>query len=218
MKKSQISKLIISGILFTAFTIWTALILFIDVKAAGPNGSAVGFATLNTWFHTISGVHMWLYNITDVLGLLPLGTALGFAIVGAVQLIRRKSLFKVDFDILMLGAHYIAVMLSYLFFEIFIVNFRPVLIEGKLEASYPSSTTMLAISVMIPLIFQVKMRIKGKALKAVAISIISIFSVFMVFARIISGVHWITDIVGGILLSGGLVMLYCALYKICCKK
>ena len=101
------------------------------------NGSRVGFAAINGAFHALTGVHWALYTLTDWLGLVPIGIALGFAVLGLVQLIRRKSLLKVDRDILILGGFYIVVLAAYLLFETVVINFRPVLIDGKLEASYP---------------------------------------------------------------------------------
>ena len=43
--------------------------------------------------------------------------------------------------------------------------------------------------------------------KSAAVFVIA-FSAFMVIGRLISGVHWATDIIGSILLSAGLFMLY----------
>ena len=127
---------------------------------------------------------------------------------GLVQLIRRKSLLKVDRDILILGGFYIVVLAAYLLFETVVINFRPVLIDGKLEASYPSSTTMLALCILPTAMMQLKTRIRGDAVRRAILGILAAFTFFMVVGRLISGVHWLTDIIGGVLLSVGLVMLY----------
>ena len=191
-----------------AFVMWTLLLCFVDVRAIGPDGSSVGFAALNGFVHEKIGVNMYLYNITDWLGLVPIGVALCFAILGLIQLIKRKSLLRVDRSILALGVFYIIVVAVYLFFEIVVINYRPVLIEGCLEASYPSSTTMLVTCVMPSAAIQAKERIKNKALrKGIIIAIIAVIA-FMVVARLLSGVHWITDIIGGALFSLGVVMAY----------
>lgn len=191
-----------------AFVLWTLFVCFVDVKAIGPDGSSVGFAALNGFVHEKIGVNMHLYNITDWLGLVPIGVALGFAILGLIQLIKRKSLLRVDRSILALGVFYIIVVALYLFFEIVVINYRPVLIEGYLEASYPSSTTMLVTCVMPSAAIQAKERIKNKALRQGVIIVIIAFISFMVVGRLISGVHWITDIIGGALFSLGVVMAY----------
>ena len=128
-----------------AFLLWTALIRCVDVQAAGPNGTKVGFAAFNLWFHHLTGVHMSVYTITDWLGLVPIAVCLGFGVVGVFQLIRRKSLIRVDPDILLLGLYYVLVILAYLIFEMIPINYRPILIGGALEASYPSSTTLLGV-------------------------------------------------------------------------
>lgn len=207
-ERSQKRNLSITTGLLVLFTLWTAAVCFIDVQAIGPKDSAVGLATLNESFHELTGVHMLIYTITDWLGLIPLGFILGFALLGLVQLIKRKSLFKVDSDILLLGGFYIIVMVAYVLFEIFVINYRPVLIEGYLEASYPSSTTMLVMCVMPSSILQINRRIKNSRMKFLFSYIMIAFTVFMVIGRLVSGVHWFTDIVGGALLSAGLVMLY----------
>jgi len=122
-----------------AFLLWSAAIQAVDVQAIGPNESSVGFATVNQLLRQQIGVHMLLYRITDWLSLVPLGFAAGFGILGSIQWMRRKSLRSVDIDILVLGAFYVAVLICYCFFEIFVINFRPVLMDGVLEPSYPSS-------------------------------------------------------------------------------
>lgn len=194
-----------------AFVLCTVLVDLVDVKSIGPRGSTVGFATLNRWVHDLTGVHMPLYVVTDWLGLVPFGVALVFAVVGLIQWIKRKSLLRVDRSILALGGFYAVVIAAYLFFETVVVNYRPVLIDGFLEASYPSSTTMLVTCVMPTVIMQCKERIKNKTLGRCVTLMIVGFTIFTVVGRLISGVHWLTDIVGGLLLSVGLVKLYASI-------
>ena len=194
--------------LLAAFLLWTVLIQCVDVRPAGQNGTNIGFATFNLWFHRLMGVHMGLYVITDWLGLVPIFVCLGFACVGAAQLVTRKSLLRVDPDILLLGAYYVAVIFCYLFFEADPINYRPIPIDGAMEASYPSSTTLLVLSVMPTLRFQIDRRSNSAPLRGLVGAIVFAFSAFMVAGRLVSGVHWATDIVGSVFLSFGLFALY----------
>ena len=200
--------------LIAVFVLWTVLVSVVDVRAIGPNGSSVGFATLNGYVHDLTGVNMRLYSITDWLGLVPIGVALGFAMLGFVQWIKRKSLFKVDRGILALGGFYVAVMAVYILFEIVVINYRPVLIDDYLEASYPSSTTMLVMCVMPTAMMQLRASIKNNGLKHCVMILIAAFTAFMVIGRLASGVHWITDIIGGALVSAGLVITYASVSDI----
>lgn len=194
--------------------IWTVAVCFVDVKAIGPKGTTVGFAAVNEFVHCITGVNMMLYTITDWLGLVPIAFAFGFAVLGLIQWIRRKSLIKVDCSIFILGGFYIVVMAVYIFFETVAVNYRPILINGYLEASYPSSTTLLVLCVMPTAFMQLKLRIRNIILRKIVSFAIFGFTAFMVIGRLISGVHWVTDIIGGAILSAGLVMLYYSVCKI----
>ena len=144
-----------------AFIFWTVLVKSVSLAPIGPKGSVVGFSSINSAFHKFTGVHFGLYDLTDWLGLIPVCFMLSFALLGLFQLIKRKSFFKVDFDILALGIFYIVMASVYLFFEFFPINYRPVLINGILEASYPSSTTLLVSCVMPTAAIQLKNRIKN---------------------------------------------------------
>ena len=208
MKKESQRNFYIAICMLLAFLLWTVVIQFVDVQEIGPRGSTVGFATINHFVHTFTGVHMSLYTITDWLGLVPLMFVMGFGTLGLIQWIKRKHLLKVDYSILVLGGFYIVVMAVYVLFEMFVVNYRPVLINGYLETSYPSSTTMLVMCVMPTAIMQFTTLIKKDILKRCVSSTIIAFIVFMVIGRLISGVHWFTDIVGGTLVSAGLVLMY----------
>ena len=194
--------------LLAAFGLWTLAVCLIDVQPIGPDGSAVGFAALNGFLHRLTGVHWWLYALTDWLGLIPLAVAALFGLLGLCQLIRRKSIRKVDGSILVLGGFYVAVIAAFLLFEKCVINYRPVLIDGVLEASYPSSTTLLTMCVMPTAALQLRSRIQNPGLRTALIAAIWLFTALMVLGRLISGVHWFSDIVGGALLSAGLVTLY----------
>lgn len=208
MKKRKRKKLWISIGLFVMFILWTVAVQRFDVQAIGPRESSVGFATMNQFFHNATGVHMMLYTITDWLGLVALFFVLGFGLLGLVQLIKRRSLRKVDYSILLLGGFYVVVMAAYVLFEVFAINYRPILIDGYLEASYPSSTTLLVMCVIPTAIMQFRSRLKNNWVRKALICMLILFTLFMVIGRLISGVHWLTDIAGGVLLSSGLVMLY----------
>ncbi len=194
--------------LVIVFVLWTLLVRLVDVQVIGAQESSVGLAVLNGFVHKLIGVNIALYMVTDWLGLVPIGVAFGFAILGLIQWIQRKSFVKVDYSILVLGGFYIVVMAIYILFEIVVINYRPILIGGYLEASYPSSTTMLTMCVMPTAIMQLRARIKNKILRRCVVLITAMFTAFMVIGRVVSGVHWITDIIGGVFISAGLIEIY----------
>lgn len=208
MKKKNRRNLFIALTLFFSFVLWTECVTLINVKPVGPNGSCVGFADINSLFHSLTGVHFTLYNITDWLGLVPVAVCLFFAVLGLIQWIKRKKFTKVDYSLLILGGFYLLVMAFYILFEYVVINRRPVLINGYLEASYPSSTTLLVLCVMPTAFMQFKDRIKNKTFNNIVCLTIIAFIIFMVVGRLISGVHWLSDIIGGMLLSASLVTLY----------
>ena len=208
MKKKLKNSFFISLVLLGMFIVWTAAVCSVDLQPIGPQQSCVGFASLNSFVHSLTGVHMSLYTITDWLSIIPVAVIAGFALLGLCQWIKRKKLSEVDYSILVLGIFYIIVMAIYILFEIYIVNYRPVLINGHLEASYPSSTTVLVLCVMPTAVMQFNRRIKTEVLRVSIEIAVCVFTVFMVVCRLISGVHWFSDIIGGILLSSGLVLLY----------
>lgn len=197
-------------ILIAVFVFWTILILTVDVQPVGVNGTVVGFATLNCSFHNMTVVNMTIYHITDWLGLVPLFCCMIYGAVGFVQLLQRKSLLKVDIDILLLGVYYVIVIFGYLIFEMIPINYRPILIDGRMEVSYPSSTTLLVSSVMPTVIFQIDRRIKNRVVRRIITPSTILFSLFMLIGRTIAGVHWLTDIIGSVFLSAGLFLIYYA--------
>ena len=195
-------------VLLVGFAVWTILVQSIDVQTVGVKGTTIGFATVNTWFHSLTGVHMTVYTVTDWMGLIPLCICGFFGIVGLRQLINRKNIFKVDTDIILLGIYYAVVIFAYLVFEMIPINYRPILINGFMESSYPSSTTLLVLSVMPSLKFQMIRRSRNPALRKTVDMVATAFSAFMIIGRLLSGVHWCTDIIGSVLLSTGLFRLY----------
>jgi undecaprenyl-diphosphatase len=207
MNKTK-NNFIISAILLIFAVVYTILVQCVDVKAIGPENSSVGFATINEAVRDSIGLNETLYDITKYLGYLSLLLAAAYALVGFIQLVKRKSLLKVDKEILMLAGFYVVVIAVYVLFEIFIVNYRPVILEEGLEASYPSSHTVLSICVCgSAVILNKKLFNKVKGIKAVNILSI-VLLVLTTVGRLLSGVHWFSDILGGVIISSALLMTF----------
>ncbi len=208
--QKYISDIIRAEGFFLAFLIIVFLVKFIDVKPIGPENSEVGLATINGLFRDLIGQHDLFYKITELLGYAAIASALIFVFMGLIQLISRRSLLKVDSNIILLGGFYVLVVACYVFFEKFIVNYRPVILENELEASFPSSHTMLAICMIGALIYQISVRINIGWLKGILITLCVLVMLVIIFGRLISGVHWFTDIMGGVTLGGALTYTYVA--------
>ena len=187
--------------------LFTILVQVVDVQAIGPNGSLVGFATINQLVFDTLKTNDTLYHLTEWVGILPIFIALLYALVGFGELIKAKDLRKVDKNLLSLAVFYIVVIGVYVLFEIYEVNYRPILMDGVLEASYPSSHTMMAICICGSSLFISKRIFKAQFAKVLNLLSILVM-IFLVVGRLVSGVHWFTDILGGILISGALLMIF----------
>ena len=194
------------------------LIKLVDVAPIGPCGSAIGLSSLNGALKNALGESALLDKLTDLLMLLAIAAVAVFAVIGVIQLFKRKSLWKIDAEILCLGGAMVLLAFLYAFFEVVVVNYRPVLDEGELAASFPSSHTMLTLSVFLCIMFILGRYFKNPtvllALKIAAGALGGI----AVIGRLLSGVHWFTDIIGSVILSSGLFCIYRALVMLCSKK
>ncbi|MFR3686916.1 MAG: phosphatase PAP2 family protein [Enterococcus sp.] len=194
--------------LLIVFILYTISLSLIDVQKIGPQHSEVGLATLNQSLFNKIGTNAFWYQVTEVLGIFPLMIVGYFALRGFLQLYTRKKLSLVDKEILALGFLYAAVAVCYVLFEKVVINYRPILVDGQLEASYPSSHTFLAITVLLSAFYVLR---KETGMVKVIIAYLSlVMMIVLVIGRFLSGAHWGTDIFGGILLGLTLVSFYLA--------
>ena len=203
-------KIVIAAAALALFLLLIVGVKTVDVKEVEATGKTIGFAWLNTGFHELTGVKTGWYKLTQITGLIALAVVVAFAVLGLIQLIRRRSLKKVDSELLTLGGLFIATGLMYVLFELVKVNYRPIIMPGETaaEASFPSSHTMLVVTVMGGAILILGRCIKDSRLCVSLRTLCVLTALITVFGRLICGVHWFTDIVGALLLSAALLAGY----------
>jgi len=210
MTKQTKTNLLLTILLFGVFAIFTVLVKTVDVQAIGPEGSSVGFATLNGAIAQALPFNEFWYKITKILGVTPFLAAAFFGLLGLLQLIQGKSLKAVDADIYALAISYAATVVFYVFFEKVIINYRPIIkdVEEGLEASYPSSHTLLIIAIIGTALIEISNRIKDEKVCLIVRIVLALIIVVTVIGRLISGVHWFTDIVAGMILGATIISLF----------
>ena len=207
-----------AGVLLVVFVIFTLLVKIVDVQAIGPEGSEVGFASINQAISAGLPYNEIMYKISEVLGYLAILTVGIFGLFGVMQLFIKKGFANVDKDLYILAGLYVCVLASYVVFEKIIINYRPVILEEGLEASYPSSHTMMSVAFMLAAIQQFGMRLKKTKVKNIVLAICTLIGIGIIITRLLSGVHWITDIVGGVLLASAWFMLYYSIIRTIYKE
>ena len=208
MNKKSKKKFMIAGGLLFVFILFTVAVMKVDVAAIGPKGSLVGLAKINRFMFENLGTHPIWDMITEVLLVTAFLIVLLFGVIGIKQLIERKSLWKVEHGILLLAVFYVFLAAFYELFEVVVVNYRPILEDGELAASFPSSHTMLICSIVGSAMVLVYRMLTNKVVRNAVEIIGGIILILAVIGRLLAGVHWFTDILGGVLLSAALVMFY----------
>jgi len=212
VRKSQ-GYFMAGGVMLALSLLLTVAVLTVDVQPIGPQGTKVGLATLNGSINKRVGVNLLWYDITDWLGVVAIAAAVGFAVLGLVQWVKRKNLLRVDKSILALGIFYLIVLALYVLFEGNVVNYRPIIMYRKPEASFPSSHTMIVGGIMATAMIEFRHRIRNTAVRNIAQGVSLAIIAITIFGRLISGVHWFTDIAAGLLYSASVVTLYYAVVR-----
>lgn len=210
IKKSSIVCFSLAAFFMLAFIVFTIVVATVDRQPIGPLNSTVGLANLNGAVFQATGENQIFYAISKYVGVIPFATAFGFAVLGLVQSIKRKSLLKADSILYPLGALYAFIGVFYLLSKfILILNYRPVLIDGELEAAYPSSHTLMSTCVMGSAVIVIHHYLKSKKALALILDTLSIaVGATVIIFRLLSGVHWITDIIASLIISVSLLLLF----------
>lgn len=210
-KNSVKNSLIVTLILFAVFVIYTICVKNVDVAAIGPEGSSVGFSSINGPIANAIGHNELFYDISKIIGLFSFITIGAIALTALYQVIKRKGILKADQDCYVMGVTYVATGILYVLFEKMIINYRPIILDEGLEASFPSSHTMLSVCVFITASIWIKDRIKNSQYVSI---MLCVFAAMMVVCRFISGVHWFTDIIGGVIAGAFLISIYMTLLSV----
>lgn len=212
MRKQRKRKgtLILGSILAVLSVVYICLIATVDVQPLGLENTNIGFATINTAVAAKLPYSAIFYKISSLLGYSAFLIVAFFVVCGVVQLVKRKSLAKVDRSILAMGALFVITIILYVAFDKIVINYRPVILPGELEleSSFPSSHTMLAIVVFGSAAIDLKRRLKGNKVGSIIGIVLCLLMLLIVVCRFLSGAHWLTDIVGGVLIAGALVAWY----------
>lgn len=204
---------IIMSVIMTIFSgVFVYLVKTVDVKAIGPNKSSVGFSGINKAYADMVGSNMTIYKLTEIFGLLVFIIVGIYGLIGIYQLFKRKSLFKVDREIIGLGILYVLMISLYLIFDKIAINYRPIIIDGELEPSFPSSHTMLAICTCVSSLMVYKKYVPSKFNYLILFSTVLLLTLVFL-GRTISGVHWISDILGGVIISLTLLTYFYTIIK-----
>ena len=147
-------------------------------------------------------------NIILISAIITLGV---FVVLGLCQWISRKSLKKVDKQLLFMPVPLALMAATYLIFDKFwVLNTRP---NGSGEPSFPSTHTMVVATIFFLAMLALPKYIKNKAARAILSVIMLAFIALVCVGRVLANMHWISDIVGGVLFA----MIFAEIYYLCIK-
>ncbi len=215
MKKTFNKYLIIGIILFILFFLLCIFILTTDKSSV--NGVEVGLSSINKKFLVSAYDESWDI-VSDVSLYVSLMSIIGLAFYGIIQWISNKSPFKVEKDILICGIFIVLCFIFWIFFDKMSINTRPITVEGKIEASFPSTHVFITTFSLFSLCSIIASRNKKKSLNIPCFIVSSIYCFLAFLGRVLSGMHWMTDAIGGLLLGFALYFIQVGIFHLLKNK
>lgn len=162
----------------------------------------------------VNGVNKTVDKVTDILIAVVLAVIVAFGVTGVVQWIKRKSFKKIDAELRWMILPIVLVALVWFIFEkLVILNYRPYLVDGVAEPSFPSTHTMIAAGAMIVTMIVLPKYIKKRWLRIVLDILAGILIFAIGFGRIYAGMHWTTDVLGGLIFGADIALVYGIILK-----
>ncbi len=213
MLKKVLNKYSLMGLGFL-FIFLILLILLMSVDKASNIYKEIGLYNFNKIFLVDYYNESW-DGFSDVILYISILFILGLIIYGIYQLYKRKSLFKVDKDIILTGFGFVFIIIIWFIFDKFIdINYRPIAVNGSAQTSFPSTHVMLAcFSLLATTRIILKRNTNELKYNIITYGGVSILVILCSLGRILSKMHWTTDVLGAIFISLAIFFIIIGLDK-----
>lgn len=188
------------------FLVLTVSLLLVDVQSAGAQ--TVGWASLNFWWHDLISVQHGWHIVSNIVATVTLLALCAMVVWQFIIMLRGKSFRAFLKQWLAFDITVILLVLCYVLFQIVVVNYRPIMIDGMAEVSYPSSHILLFATLLPLIVCECWHNVPSKVWRRVIAVSALVLMVVGIVARALCGYHWLTDSVGALLLSAALVAWY----------
>lgn len=143
---------------------------------------------------------------TDIILIANIASLAVFAIFGLCQWIKRKSIKKVDKELIFMLVPLILMAIVYFVFDKFLIwNTRP---DGSGEPSFPSTHVMVVATIFLLIALVLPRYIKSKAACALLDLMMLIFIVLTCVGRVLANKHWTSDVIGALIFSVIFALIY----------
>ncbi len=196
--KKIINLYTILGFSFLALFLLLIILLSIDRATITFAGKEVGLSHLNNLVSY--KFDDTLDKVSDVLFYFSFSGVILGVVLGIMQLVKNKSLFAVDTKILFFGIFVILAIIFWLVFDKGLkINYRPI---DPTEGSFPSTHVFMTTFFMLAAHNLLCSLFKGNNIvKYGSLAVAIIFIVLVTIFRVSSGMHYITDVIGGLFIG-----------------
>lgn len=144
--------------------------------------------------------------ITDIILASSLAVLAVFAILAFCQWIKRKSLAKIDPELLWLPLPLVLMAATYFIFDkLLILSTRP---NGSGESSFPSTHVMVVTTIFAIAAILIPKYVKSDLIRTFLYAAMLTLVATTCVGRVLADMHWIADVIGALVFSAIFVIIY----------
>lgn len=185
------------------------ILLNADKAVIAESGKEVGLSSINNLVKYSYKENLDL--MTDLLFYVTFTVVVFEGCLGIIQLVTRKSLFKVDKEIIIFGISLVVMVVLWLVFDHLLkINVRPI---DANEGSFPSTHVMMATFLALASHAFICMKYETRLPKYLSLVLAIIIISTITFGRVACGMHYITDVTGGLFMGLALYFITFGIIK-----